>query len=96
MGKDSAEWRSSYRLNPTASAPNSLMGGENQALALIENLLVNLSPGSLGACKPRQSLAVKLRFNPPRNRLTEAPGDQRAPQGQECFVNVRPLFVAHA
>jgi len=42
----------------------------NQAIALIENLLVNLSPGSLGACKPCQSLAVKLRFNPPRNWLT--------------------------
>ena len=27
--------------------------------------------------------------------LQEAPADQSTPQGQECLVNVRPLFVAH-
>ena len=26
----------------------------------------------------------------------EAPADQSASQGQKCFVNVRPLFVANA
>ena len=26
----------------------------------------------------------------------EAPADQSTPQGQECLVNVSPLFVAHA
>lgn len=36
-----------------------------------------------------------LSFNLTPSRLAGAPADQSATQGQERFVNVRPLFVAH-
>jgi len=38
-----------------------------------------------------------LSFSPPPNRLAGSASrtDQSAPQGQECLVNVGPLFVAH-
>ena len=52
----------------------------------------------LGA-KRRQvnALRAKLTFTPPHQIDSQkAPADQSAPQGQECLVNVRPFFVAHA
>jgi hypothetical protein len=43
-----------------------------------------------------QSSADKASFNRHPFGSQEAPADQSAPQGQECLVNVSPLFIANA